>query len=87
MSPKTKKKVKYVRLVQLCLRICSLLGAMGMLFCVICINKTESTVGWVLKVAVRFFPKEEIFNDTDVFLARCCHSTYCIRRLSSLPIF
>ncbi|KAL8830533.1 MAG: hypothetical protein Q9191_001380 [Dirinaria sp. TL-2023a] len=51
MSPRTKVYVKNVRLVQLALRICALLGAMGMLFCVICIKKTESTVGWVLRVA------------------------------------
>ncbi len=55
MSPRTKQKVKYVRLVLLFLRICSLLGAMGMLFCVICINKTQSTVSWVLKIAVCLF--------------------------------
>ena len=53
MGPRTKEKVRYVRLVQLALRVCALLGAMGMLFCVICINKTESTVSWVLRVAVR----------------------------------
>ena len=52
MSPHTKTYVKNVRLVQLALRSCALLGAMGMLFCVICIKKTESTVGWVLRVAV-----------------------------------
>lgn len=57
MSPRTKQKVRYVRLVQLFLRVCALLGAMGMLFCVICINKTETTVGYILRVAVKILPQ------------------------------
>jgi len=86
MSPRTKQKVKYVRLVQLFLRVCALLGAMGMLFCVISINKTETTVGWVLRVAVRSIPKEATFDLTDLSLAGCCHSAYRIRCLPSMSL-
>ena len=52
LSPRTKVKVKWVRWAQLFLRTWTLLGAMGMLFCVICIRNTESTVGWIIRVAV-----------------------------------
>lgn len=52
MSPKTKVRVQWIRWIQLFLRICALLGAMGMLFCVICIKNTPSTVGWIIRVAV-----------------------------------
>ncbi|KAL8762194.1 MAG: hypothetical protein Q9184_001752 [Pyrenodesmia sp. 2 TL-2023] len=50
MSPRTKRKVQYVRHAQLFLRICELLGALGLLFCVICIKGTEGTVGWIIRV-------------------------------------
>ena len=52
MSPKTKVRVQWIRWIQLFLRIGALLGAMGMLFCVICIKGTPSTVGWIIRVAV-----------------------------------
>lgn len=50
MSPRTKSKVKWTRLTQLFLRICELLGAVGMLFCVICIKGTDATTGWIIRV-------------------------------------
>lgn len=50
MSPLTKKKVKYTRHVQLFLRICELLGALGLLFCVICIKGTQGSTGWIIRV-------------------------------------
>jgi len=50
MNPKTKDKVKNLRRIQLFLRLCALLGALGMLFCVISINKTSSSVGWIIRV-------------------------------------
>lgn len=52
MSPRTKNKVKYTRLAQLFLRTCALLGALGMLFCVICIKDTSIPVAWIIRVAV-----------------------------------
>ncbi|EXJ90821.1 hypothetical protein A1O1_03926 [Capronia coronata CBS 617.96] len=51
MNPNTKSRVTRARQIQLLLRICALLGAMGTLFCVIAINKTSSTVGWIIRVA------------------------------------
>ncbi|KAL8746328.1 MAG: hypothetical protein Q9190_001647 [Brigantiaea leucoxantha] len=50
MSPRTKKKVKYTRQSQLFLRICELLGAVGLLFCVICIKGTQGSTGWIIRV-------------------------------------
>ncbi|EXJ82643.1 hypothetical protein A1O3_06456 [Capronia epimyces CBS 606.96] len=51
MNPNTKKRVTRARQIQLFLRVCALLGALGSLFCVIAINKTSSTVGWIIRVA------------------------------------
>lgn len=50
MNPKTKVRVKRARSVQLFLRVCALLGALGAVFCVILINKTSSAVGWIIRV-------------------------------------
>jgi len=51
MPPNTKNKVKRSRIAQLVLRLGALLGALGLLFCVIAINKTTSSVGWIIRVA------------------------------------
>ncbi|KIV83295.1 hypothetical protein PV11_05333 [Exophiala sideris] len=50
MHPNTEQRVTRARQVQLFLRACGLLGVMGILFCVIAINKTSSTVGWIIRV-------------------------------------
>lgn len=50
MSPLTKLRVKWTRITQLVLRICELIGAVGMLFCVICIKGTDATTGWIIRV-------------------------------------
>lgn len=52
MSPRTKSKVKWTRYTQLFLRICELLAAAGMLFCVICIKGTDASTGWIIRVPV-----------------------------------
>ena len=52
MSPRTKAKVKWARHIQLLLRIAALLGAAGMLFCVICIKGTGGATGWIIRVPV-----------------------------------
>ena len=52
MSVKTKSRVKYSRNVQLVLRICELIGAIGLLFCVICIKGIDATTGWIIRVPV-----------------------------------
>ena len=51
MSPKTGDRVKHSRLVQLVVRVLTLLGTLGLLFCVIVINKTSSSVAWIIRVA------------------------------------
>ncbi|EDN07253.1 predicted protein [Histoplasma mississippiense (nom. inval.)] len=51
MSPKTKHRIKYTRTFQLVLRVCTLIGSLGLLFCVICINKTAGVVSWMIRVA------------------------------------
>lgn len=52
MSPNIKKYVKYARIFQLVLRALTLIGVMGMLFCVICINNTTTQVAWIIRVGV-----------------------------------
>jgi hypothetical protein len=51
MSESTKPKIKWARVVLLNLRICTLLGALGLLFCIICIKPTGISVDWILRVA------------------------------------
>ncbi|KAL9615450.1 MAG: hypothetical protein Q9167_000128 [Letrouitia subvulpina] len=50
MSPRTKTKVKYLRFIQLFFRVCEFLGALGLLFCVICIKGTSGSTGWITRV-------------------------------------
>lgn len=52
MSRHTKARVTHTRRFQLFLRVLSLLGALGILFCVICINHTDVALGWIIRVAV-----------------------------------
>ncbi|EEH23038.1 hypothetical protein PABG_05249 [Paracoccidioides brasiliensis Pb03] len=51
MSPKTIDRIKYTRIFQLILRILALVGALGLLFCVICIKDTKGEVSWMIRVA------------------------------------
>ena len=50
MSRDTKIRVKYTRWVQLFLRVCELLGAIGLLVCAICVRGMDGTVGWILRI-------------------------------------
>ncbi|PYH94615.1 hypothetical protein BO71DRAFT_440905 [Aspergillus ellipticus CBS 707.79] len=50
MSPKTKGRVIYGRKVQLGLRVLSLVGAIGSLFCSIVIKNAAETVIWIVRV-------------------------------------
>lgn len=65
MSPRTKDKVKWVRLTQLFIRILSLLGAGGMLFCVICIKNTDSSTSWIIRVPVCIVDLHDGYGRTD----------------------
>ena len=51
MHPNTRMRVKRGRQFQLLIRVCALLAAMGLLFCCIAINKTSTTVAWIIRVA------------------------------------
>ena len=51
MSPSTGKKIKTLRQLQLFLRVHQFIGALGSLFCVIAINRTSGSVGWIIRVA------------------------------------
>src|SRR2546421_3273722 len=51
MSPNTKDRAKRSRQLQLLLRVHQLIGVLGSLFCVIVINKTSGSVGWIIRVA------------------------------------
>ena len=51
MHPNTRYRVRRARRVQLFLRTCALLGALGLLFCCIAINKTTTAIGWIIRVA------------------------------------
>jgi hypothetical protein len=52
MSPNTKVKVKWARHVQLAFRATQLVGAVGMLICVICLKGMSDNEGWVLRLPV-----------------------------------
>lgn len=84
MSPRTKSKVQNTRRVQLLLRLCALLGALGMLFCVICIKNTTSTVGWVIRIPVGLSIVKVSKSNADIMsvLGRCCYFTHDLRCLS-----
>lgn len=52
MSPKTKLFVNIARWVQFSGRICTLLGAIGVLLCCIFIKGTQDTEGYILRIPV-----------------------------------
>jgi hypothetical protein len=85
MSPRTKTKVKYVRWVQLFIRIFSLVSAMGLLVCVICIKRTNGAEGWIIRVPVRTWTFMKGF--TDPIKAWCGHLAHNLCYLSSGSVF
>ena len=52
MNANTKSLVKWLRVALLVLRILSFLGAVGLLFCVICIRPIGSSLDWIIRVPV-----------------------------------
>lgn len=50
MPPNTKTKVKAVRWVQFGFRLLQLLGAIGVLLCVIFVKNTEKAQGWIMRI-------------------------------------
>ncbi|MCJ1404282.1 hypothetical protein MMC11_007507, partial [Xylographa trunciseda] len=47
----TKDKVNWTRRVLRFFRVCALLGAAGLLVCVICIKGMDTTLGWIIRIA------------------------------------
>lgn len=87
MSPRTRKKVKYTRTVQLLLRICQLLGALGLLFCVICIKGTKGSTGWIIRVPVRCFQGAICLKrKPDYRSGRCRYIAYHLRHIPPFAI-
>lgn len=52
MNPRVKVAIKWVRWVQLGFRVLQLIGAIGLLICVICIKGTQDTEGWIIRIPV-----------------------------------
>jgi hypothetical protein len=64
MSHKTKDRVKYARSTQLALRVLTLLGALGSLFCSIVIKGAAVTVIWIIRAGVSIVrPTQHFLTD------------------------
>ncbi|KAF2684027.1 hypothetical protein K458DRAFT_367429 [Lentithecium fluviatile CBS 122367] len=50
MGPKVKTIIKVVRWIQLALRLCNLLGAVGVLLCAIFIKGAQTTEGYIMRI-------------------------------------
>lgn len=52
MKPNTKKQIITMRWVQFALRLLQLMGAAGLLFCVITLKGVQTAQGWLLRIPV-----------------------------------
>lgn len=52
MSKRTKPTVKALRWTQLALRILEEIGAIGLMVCVVCLRKMETSTSWIIRIAV-----------------------------------
>ena len=86
MNPRTKYHVKHARWMQVFLRICALLGAAGMLVCVICIKGTDGSVAWIIRIPVSTLLDSTVLVLMEMLLACCRYLAYCIRHLPSRSI-
>ncbi len=57
MHPKTKTFVKIARWVQFSIRVCTLLGALGVLLCGIFIQGCTNSEGYIMRIPVRTQPE------------------------------
>lgn len=57
MAASVKKSIKTVRWVQFAFRSAQMVGALGLLFCVICIKNTDGGDGYIIRVPVRVEPR------------------------------
>lgn len=87
MSPRTKSRIKFIRIAQLVLRICELIGAVGMLFGVICIKGTDATTSWIIRVPVCMTQiRAESQRYSHLALARSCDIAHSLWYISSLAL-
>ena len=80
MSYKTKDRVKYARGSQLGLRLLSLLGALGSLFCSIVIKGAAVTIIWIIRVGVSTVHPRRI-PLANFFAAHSCNTPHYIWHL------
>jgi hypothetical protein len=52
MSKYTKKTVTVLRWTQLVLRVHEEIGAIGLMICVICLRNMETSMSWIIRIAV-----------------------------------
>jgi hypothetical protein len=52
INPKVAGRIKWTRWIQLFFRILELVGAIGILVCVIMIKGTQDTEGWIIRIPV-----------------------------------
>jgi hypothetical protein len=86
MSPQTKNRVNFARRTQLVLRVFTLLGALGSLFCSIVINNVATTVIWIIRAGVSDAAQTRLDLTANCFLAHCCNSSYSLWHLPSLSL-
>lgn len=89
MSPHTKNRVNFARRTQLALRVLTLLGALGSLFCSIVINNVATTVVWIIRAGVSNTTYTRL-DLTLIFLlqpiAATLHTLYAIYHLCRSPV-
>lgn len=85
LPPNTKKKVVAWRWVQFGLRVSQLLGAIGLLLCVIFVRNTETAQGWIMRVPVSIHIRyhEAPLDVLTILIARVGHCHLDLRRLPS----
>lgn len=81
MSPRTKGKVKYGRMIQLGLRVLALIGAAGSLFCAVVI-KGAAVITWIIRVGVSSNLDQRGLADCFQPIVAILHTLYGIYHLS-----
>ena len=83
MSPRTRKRVSYLRWTQLLFRLLELTGAVGMLVCAICVRQVDDTMGWTLRIPVGSAISMRTWHSGFIAItnrdqAWCCNHTLCL---------
>ena len=75
MPASTKKKVAAIRWTQFALRIIEEIGALGLLVCVICIKNIETSMSWIMRIAVSQLARLQIVHHTYANISHSQHGT------------